>query len=153
MEAPWIDLQHVQLPPDTLPLGVPVPATPSRRRPQGRFLKGPIPLVWRQAAAQLPGKALHVGIALWFLVGVQGSLTVPLTPSLLRQFGINRHAGYRAVHALEGAALVRVRRHRGRGPVVTVVGGPGGGPCVRGGESRLWPMSQAYRPLGRHVSP
>ncbi len=135
MESPWIDLQHVQLPPDTLPLGVLVPATPSRRRPQGRFLKGPIPLAWLRAAAQLPGKALHVGVALWFLVGVSGSSTVPLQPSLLRQFGVDRHAGYRAVHALEGAALVQVRRHRGRAPMVTVVGGPGGGPGVSGGES------------------
>ena len=30
-----------------------------------RFLKGPIPMDWLSAAARLPGKSLHVAIAIW----------------------------------------------------------------------------------------
>ena len=33
------------------------------------FLRGPIPLDWLSAAAQLPGKTLNVGVALWWLKG------------------------------------------------------------------------------------
>jgi hypothetical protein len=36
---------------------------------QGRFLRGPVPLEWLQQAAQLPGRAFHAGVALWFLEG------------------------------------------------------------------------------------
>ena len=35
------------------------------------FLKGPIPLPWLAVAATLPGKALAVGIIIWFLQGIQ----------------------------------------------------------------------------------
>jgi len=61
-----------------------------RQYSPGRFLKGPIPLDWIIAAAKLPGKALHVGIALWFLAGLKRSRTVVLTPSSMRQVELNR---------------------------------------------------------------
>ena len=41
--------------------------TPKRvyEKKKGHFLKGPIPMPWLIVAGNLPGKALHVGIALW----------------------------------------------------------------------------------------
>lgn len=51
----------------------------------GRFVKGPIPLNWVQAAANLPGKSVHVAIVLWFLAGIKKSQTVKLTQVLLTQ--------------------------------------------------------------------
>ena len=123
MKAPIIDLDQCRLPVDALPLvRLEMPAT-SPRRHRGRFLKGPLPLDWLQAAARLPSKALHVGIALWFLVGLQKSHTVQLAPSILHQFGVNRYAGYRALKVLEGEGLITVTRHRGRSPMVTVMVG------------------------------
>jgi hypothetical protein len=86
-----------------------------------RFLKGPVPLDWLIIAARQSGKALHVGIVLWFLRGVKRSRTVELTRSKLAWFGISRHAGYRGVAKLEKAGLVSVKRHRGRSPVVTIL--------------------------------
>ena len=97
----------------------------SRRRPprhvQGQaFLKGPVPMSWLTCAARQPGKALHVGIALWFLAGLTKTAEVKLAQSLLAQLGVDRHAGYRGLRALETAGLVGVVRHRGRHPVVTL---------------------------------
>jgi hypothetical protein len=99
-------------------------ATSRRRQPRHRaypFLKGPIPLSWLTSAAQQRGHALHVGLALWYLVGVSKSMTVNLRPTVLRSFGVSRFAGYRALDVLVHAGLVEVKRHRGRSPVVTVV--------------------------------
>jgi hypothetical protein len=98
---------------------------PVRRRdqiPGGRFLKGPVPLVWLQVAAKQPGRALHVGIVLWFLVGLTRSAQVTLKSSELRGFGLDRFAARRGLKALEKANLVTVTRHPGRAAVVTVVG-------------------------------
>ena len=42
------------------------------------FIKGPLPLVWVQQAASMPGKTLQVGLTLWYLSGLQKSPTVRL---------------------------------------------------------------------------
>lgn len=91
-------------------------------RPQaGRhYLKGPIPLDWLSSAARLPGKSLHVGIALWFMGGIQKSRVVPLSNMAGLRFGLDRNAKYRGLAWLEGAGLVAVKRELGRAPMVTI---------------------------------
>jgi hypothetical protein len=69
----------------------------------------------------LPGKALAVGVALWFLRGVRRSYTVTLGSATLEQFGVDRFAKYRALKNLEQAGLVRVKRRRKKNPVVTIL--------------------------------
>lgn len=87
-----------------------------------RFLKGPIPWHWLCQAAPLKGKALAVAIALWHLAGMTGNnATVKLGQKTLRQLGIKRTTGYRALRLLETAGLVRVQRSRGRLPIVTIL--------------------------------
>jgi hypothetical protein len=85
------------------------------------FLKGPIPLPWLAVAATLPGKALAVGLIIWFLHGLQKTYTVKLAPSWLRHFGVKRQAAYRGLKALENARLITVARKRGESPTVTIV--------------------------------
>ena len=92
-----------------------------RHKPGEKFLKGPIPWNWLAQAVSQPGKALHVAIALWFLAGVKRTRTVPLSGSVLDELGVSRYSGYRALTALEHAGLVRVERHRGRNPIVTIL--------------------------------
>jgi hypothetical protein len=102
---------------------VPVPKTtdkPPRHKQGEKFLKGPIPWSWLATAAQQPGRALHVAIALWFLAGMKRTRTVSLSGLVLRALGVNRHAGYRGLAALERAGLVAVIRQPGRNPVVTL---------------------------------
>lgn len=85
------------------------------------FLKGPIPLLWLQVAAKLPGKSLNVGIALWFLSGLTKKRTVALKSSHLIKFGVCRGAKQRCLASLEKAGLVLVKRKRGKSPEVTII--------------------------------
>ena len=85
------------------------------------FVRGPIPMPWLEAAARLPGRALAVGLLIWFRAGIAPNDPVGLTPNLLGRFGIERKAGYRAIEALRSAGLIEVDRHRGRCPRVTIL--------------------------------
>lgn len=76
---------------------------PPRHAKGEGFLKGPIPLAWLEAAARLPGKSLHVGIALWYAAGLTGSASIPLSNLSGRRFSLDRNAKYRALRWLEGA--------------------------------------------------
>src|SRR5438034_5608908 len=97
----------------------------SRRSPKvargQRFLKGPIPWAWLMRAAQLPGRALHIGVALWFLSGLTRSFTVRLGGRPLAELGVDRHSKYRALRQLEAAGLVRITRRPGQNPTVTTL--------------------------------
>jgi hypothetical protein len=93
-----------------------------RHRGGEQFLCGPIPCDWLARAARLPGKALAVGVALWFKAGLsKRNAMVRLTGKLMEQFGIGRYAQYRGLKALEAAGLVSVERRRGCAPMVTIL--------------------------------
>ena len=98
--------------------------TSQRRIPRAskgqRFLRGPIPLDWLSAAAGLPGKSLHVGIALWLEAGLRNAAVVPLSNLTGRYFGLDRNAKYRGLDWLEQAGLISVERKLGRAPMVTL---------------------------------
>src|SRR5688500_18820280 len=92
------------------------PPTPRKGQP---FLHGPAPLAWLEAAASLPGKSLHAGVALWYAAGLTRSRSVPLSNISGLRFGLDRNAKYRALGWLEGAGLIIVERKFGRAPIVT----------------------------------
>lgn len=104
-----------------------VPGTQTRKPPQsvrqakGHFLKGPVPLAWLSTAAQLPGRALHVGVVLWYLAGLKRTRTFKLTNAAVADLAVDRHAKQRALKALEYAGLVAVARTPGRSPIVTLL--------------------------------
>ena len=88
----------------------------------GEFLKGPIPLLWLTAAAQLSGKApVAVGLAIWFESGRRKSNEVKLTTAILQRFAVKRKSKYSALKSLEEAGLIRVRREPRKNPVVTIL--------------------------------
>ena len=98
--------------------------TTRTRRPRsqrGRFLKGPIPWNWLSAAARLPGRALHVALSIRFWAGIKKTDRIAVSVSGLSELGLNRHAAYRGLQALEEAGLVSVVRHQGRKPWVTII--------------------------------
>jgi len=101
--------------------GYPASQKPPRHRQGEKFLKGPIPWKWVTKAAKQPGHALQVGIALWHLSFMKGKRTVALSGTLLKDLGVSRFAGYRALTALEEAGLVSVQRQIGQNPVVTIL--------------------------------
>jgi len=88
------------------------------RKKQEPFLKGPVPMPWLRAAARLPGKALCVGVELWFQVGLLKSREVAVNLSRFKLNGIGRAAASRGLAALHAAKLVSVIRHPGRKPLV-----------------------------------
>jgi DNA-binding transcriptional ArsR family regulator len=88
------------------------------------FLRGPIPLPWLARASVLPGKALAVALALYFLSGLRGNQLhdLRLSSATLKRLGVgDRSTKYRALRALERAGLVRVVRQRGKNPLVTIL--------------------------------
>jgi hypothetical protein len=90
-----------------------------------RFLRGPISWAWLALCAPLPGRAMQVGIGIWFWVGVMKCATIRLSVSqLASDFSISRAATYRGLESLERAGLVAIERHRGRRPIVTVLAAP-----------------------------
>lgn len=92
-----------------------------RRKSGDEFLRGPIPLPWLARAAALRGKALAVGIAIWFKHGATKGKPVKASASLLDKLKVNRKSGYRALESLESAGLINVQRQAGRAPIVNIV--------------------------------
>lgn len=99
----------------------PKPRSAKGRPKIGKVFLARVDMEWLSRAAALKGKALHVGIALWYLSGLKKSRTVRLTTKVRNMLSIDRHAGYRALNALEDAGLVTVERHNGRLPVVQII--------------------------------
>jgi hypothetical protein len=93
---------------------------PPRHKGGEWFVKGPIPGEWLHRAAELPGHALHVGLAVWYLAGLEKCRQVKLTWRMFARFGTSPDSGRRGLAALERAGLVAVERHAGRCPVVTI---------------------------------
>lgn len=85
-----------------------------------KFIKGPIPLEWVKRANSLPGKSGAIGIALWFLSGVQKNETVKLTKAVENIAGCNRQAVYYGLERLENEGLITVRRRTGGRPTVLI---------------------------------
>lgn len=121
-----IDLQKVQIKNKTAgQCSVPNTAKPPRPRHRKKFLRGPIPLKWLSHAAMLPGRSLHVAIAVWFMAGLKNARIVPISNITALQFGLDRNAKYRGLEWLENANLISVERRAGRAPIVTILEPPG----------------------------
>ena len=111
---------------ETLRPGEHADSKPPRHRPGEKFLKGPIPWRWIITAARLPGKALHIGIGLWFLAGLTRSRTVKPSNVLLNLMGVTRFSKARGLMELKKAGLIHIDRRLGKNPLVTILN-PGQG--------------------------
>lgn len=91
-----------------------------------RFLKK-TPLDPLQRAARLPGRALHVYLAIRHRCDLRREPRVTLPAAYLQAFGIGKDAKRRALAELETAGLIHVERLAGRTARVTLVSWPEGG--------------------------
>jgi hypothetical protein len=85
---------------------------------------------WLRRAADLPGKALHLALALWFeaICSPDRSPVVKLQRRKRGWFGLERRAFYRALQSLQKAGLIGVEPRRGKVPRVTILDVPPGKP-------------------------
>ncbi|MCP5278903.1 MAG: hypothetical protein H6935_11155 [Thiobacillus sp.] len=93
---------------------------PSPQQSIRHFIKGPLPLEWIERAAALPGKALHVALAIWYQVGLERQSTITLGQKRLKRFAVSRDAKYDALRRLEQNGLVSVEQLPGKSPKITV---------------------------------
>jgi hypothetical protein len=117
-----VDLEKLRI--DNKRLGGETKGTPPpRHKPGEKFLRGPIPWSWLAAAGALPGKCLHVAVAMWFEVGLRRGETgtIKLSPKRLRELGSGRYSTYRALAVMEKARLIAVHKTSGRAPIVDIL--------------------------------
>jgi DNA-binding transcriptional ArsR family regulator len=76
---------------------------------------------WLERAARLPGKAMHLAVALLRIAAAEQVHRVSLSNLFCERFGLNRNAKYRALRSLEDAGLVAVERKLGQSPIVTIL--------------------------------
>lgn len=97
-------------------------ASTSRKHPRQKdwFLKGPIPGPWIERAASLPGKALHVAMALQHQSALAKSKQVKVGKKLQVKFGLKSDSYLRGLRQLEGAGLVRVSSRPGNLHQITI---------------------------------
>ena len=96
-------------------------SAPSTDADKKWFIKGPLPLNWFEVAAALPGKSLHVALAIWFRVGLERQSTVKLGQKVMGRFGVSRDAKYDALRRLVEAGLIEIEQLPGKAPSVTVI--------------------------------
>jgi hypothetical protein len=96
--------------------------TPKQLQPT-RFLRGPVPTPWLNAAADANPLALRVGVALWYVSGCNGGKrTVPLNQAARDAMGLTPARVHRGLRALVAAGLIQIVKQRpGAHPVVKLV--------------------------------
>ena len=124
MDPRPLDLEALRLKPEDLPRKARSKRV-SRAKEQDWFLKGPIPGRWLARVFGLPprsaGRALRVGLALWYLAGVKRSKQVRPNREAWQHFRLSADSGRRGLADLEGAGLVAVDRRAGCCPVLTLL--------------------------------
>jgi hypothetical protein len=89
-------------------------------RKKDLFIRGPIPLDWLSRAAELPGKALHVALAVLWLQGMAKGKPFKLSRQALERLNVERDAASSGLVRLEQAGLVQVERNAGQRPTVVI---------------------------------
>jgi hypothetical protein len=85
------------------------------------FLRGPIPMAWLEKAAELPGKTINLGLALWWLHGMNGGKPFKLTRQALDYLHVSRDATYDGLDRLEKKGLILIRRKAGTRPTISIL--------------------------------
>jgi hypothetical protein len=88
---------------------------------QGKFIAGPVDVVWLLQARRIGVTALLVGLALWHIKGLRKTETFIVSNLMLQEWDIQPDAKRRALRALERAGLVKIERRGKRSPQVTLV--------------------------------
>jgi hypothetical protein len=101
---------------------------PRRRKSKAtrriKYLGAGIPGEWLSIAGNLPGKALHVGLAIWLAHGIEKQDRFRFTPRWYEWFELSPGTLRRCLHRLKEAGLIRVEHRPGCSPIVTLLAAP-----------------------------
>src|SRR5512134_863844 len=81
----------------------------------------PIRYDWLAEVGKLPGKSLHLGVALAWMAVRRGRPGVQLGRRTMARFNLSRDACYDALRRLEAEGLINVWRLPGRSPMVILM--------------------------------
>jgi hypothetical protein len=109
-------LEDASVPVRRVGSGIPLVA----KKAEGYFLRGPIPLVWLQRAAGLPGKAYVLCTILWWFYGMNPTKPIKVTTKSLKDFSISEDAYRDGLRRLEQAGLITVTRPKGQRALVII---------------------------------
>lgn len=120
-----LNLDSYRLVPSTLEPSTSKPKPKaSRSKRKGGFLKGPIPTAWLSVASGLPGKSLHVGLAIWFAHGFEKQTRFKFSSKWHSWLGVGPYALRQSLQRLKEAGLIRVEYRPGCSPIVTLLTAP-----------------------------
>jgi len=85
------------------------------------FLKGPIPISWLNQVSSLPGKTLHVALAIRWLSDMNNGKPIKLTRKALQLFSVSTDAALDAIKRMENAGLIKVQRLPGQRAIIEIV--------------------------------
>jgi hypothetical protein len=88
---------------------------------RGKFIAGPIDIIWLSQARTLGVTALWVGLCLWFLRGLRRSDSFIVSNLIMREWGVLPDAKRRALRKLEMTGLIAIEARGKRSPRVTLV--------------------------------
>jgi hypothetical protein len=84
------------------------------------FIKGPIDIDWLGAACRLPGKTVHVALAIHWLAGMKGSSGIKVSRKALQLFHVSNDANLDALRRLGEAGLISYTAAVGQRALITV---------------------------------
>lgn len=93
----------------------------SKAKQVSLFIKGPIPMDWISTAAKLPGKAIQVALALYWMGGMNPQKQFKITRRALVLFNVSDDAYRDALLRMEAAKLIKVSRCPGQRALVEIV--------------------------------
>ena len=93
----------------------------------GKFIRGPVNVVWLSQARKLGVAALWVGLALWHLRGLRKSDSFIVSNRMMASWEVKPDAKRRALRRLQKAGLIEIESREKRSPLVTLVVGNGQG--------------------------
>jgi len=119
-----LDLEDYRLDADSLKK-IEFKRAPRRKKSKAtrriNYLGAGIPGDWLSVAGNLPGKSLHVGIAIWLAHGVEKQDRFRFTPRWYEWFELSPGTLRRSLDRLRKAGLIRVEHRPGCSPIVTLL--------------------------------
>ena len=88
---------------------------------RGKFILGPLDVVWLSHARKLGVGALWVGLSLWYLRGLKGSDSFLVSNLTMQEWDVLADAKGRALRKLQSAGLITMEQRGKRNPRVTIV--------------------------------